>query len=244
MVGKACLALFGVAAAATAVFTATPPAEDIYVIGEPILASAASAHTSSVDIATACTDSSYTLESWHLAGVYQWNYNPAGAPASVASTALATFQRASATVATGQNRCGIVPKLSTSQQYLGTTTKAAQIDSTGKCTGNDGVSVTSWGTLPSNYLGYTCVYYRGNGAVVSSDMLLDAKAHQWFTTMPASCSNTYDLESVAAHERGHTAGLNHVSATVETMSPSTRPCDTVKRALARGDLLGLQKLYG
>jgi predicted Zn-dependent protease len=64
--------------------------------------------------------------------------------------------------------------------------------------------------------------------------------------MPASCANTFDLQSVAAHERGHTVGLNHVDQAthaVETMSPQTRPCDVSKRLLAGGDLAGMTALY-
>jgi hypothetical protein len=61
-----------------------------------------------------------------------------------------------------------------------------------------------------------------------------------------TCSNAYDLETVVAHERGHTAGLAHVDQAmhaVETMSPSTTPCGTSERTLALGDLTGLKTRY-
>jgi hypothetical protein len=48
------------------------------------------------------------------------------------------------------------------------------------------------------------------------------------------------------HERGHTAGLEHVGQAAhaaQTMSPSTMPCDISKRFLAAGDLAGLRNIY-
>jgi hypothetical protein len=194
-----------------------------------------------------CMDTAYSLASWHLTGPFRWFYNPAGTPVPVASTALATLQAASETVATGRNRCGIRDTLPTSQQYAGGTDRAAGISPTGTCTGDDGYSVTSWGTLPLSYLAYTCVYYNSRtGAVISSDLLLDNRVHHWFTTLPPDCANTYDLLSVAVHERGHTAGLAHVDQSghgIESMSPSTLSCDISERLLGLGDLAGLIRLY-
>lgn len=241
-------ALTCAAMAAATVSTGVPTeSEAVAVVGEAILAPTGAALPAATATTTACTDTAYALAPWRLASTYKWYYNPAGAPASVAATALPAMQTASQTVASGRNRCGTTATLTTTQQYLGATTRVAQIDANGACTGNDNYSVTSWGTLPPSYLGYTCVYYRpSTGAIIASDMLLDRKVHNWFTTLPANCSNAYDLESVVAHERGHTAGLAHVDQAthaVETMSPSTYPCAITERTLALGDLTGLKKLY-
>jgi hypothetical protein len=243
------LSLAAAALAAATAVSAGQPDDSIAVVGEAIVAPSALADAIPTTTSTtaACTDDSYALAAWRLNTTYKWYYNPSGAPASVASTALTALQSASQVVANGQNRCNNTPNLTTSQLYAGSTTKVAQISTNGTCTGNDGYSVTSWGSLPSTYLAYTCVYYRpSTGAVLSSDMLIDSKVHQWFTSLPASCKNAFDLESVAVHERGHTAGLAHVDQSthaVETMSPKTMPCDLSKRTLAAGDLSGLQKLY-
>ena len=81
---------------------------------------------------------------------------------------------------------------------------------------------------------------------VAADVLIDNKAHNWFTTKPLACAGLYDLGSVMTHERGHTAGLTHVDQTThasQTLSPKTMPCDTSKRLLAAGDLAGLRKLH-
>lgn len=68
---------------------------------------------------------------------------------------------------TGQNRCGAAHALTTTEQYLGTSTKAAEVSAKGACTGNDGVSVTSWGALPTTTLAYTWTYYRPSNATMS-----------------------------------------------------------------------------
>lgn len=230
---------------------AARPADGVTVVGEAILAGSAKPATKAATVAApipACLDTSYAAAPWKLSGTFKWYYNPANAPASVASTALSTLQTGTRNVMTGQNRCGSAPKLTTTDQYLGTSTKVAQVSNTGACTGNDNVSVASWGNLPPTTLAYTCTYYRtGTGAVLGSDVLIDNKVHQWFTTMPASCSNKFDLLSVVVHERGHTVGLAHVDQTthaIETMSPKTRACDVSKRLLAAGDVAGMTSLYG
>lgn len=237
--------------AATPVFESTPAlSEDVTVIGEAILATPTTAATLATvaDTTQDCTSTAYALEKWRLSGTHTWSYNPAGAPASVASTASTTIQRATTNLVGGQNRCGARSALAITQSYSGTNTKTAQISATATCTGNDGVSVTSWGVLPTNTLGYTCVYFKtSTGAVVSSDMMLNS-TKKWFVgAVPAGCTDSFDLESVVAHERGHTAGLSHVDQTAhprQTMSPRTLACTTYKRLLGGGDLKGLQALSG
>jgi Matrixin len=225
-----------------------PVGDDVAVTGEAILApSAAVTALGASTPGPACTDRGYSLAPWHLTGTFRWYYNPVGAPASVASNTLTTLQAASEAVADGRNRCGVATALGTSQQYVGTTSRAAGISAAGTCTGDDGYSVTSWGTLPPSYLAYTCVYYNvRTGVVVGSDLLLDSSAHRWFTTLSPGCVNAYDLQTVAVHERGHTAGLAHVSQLahgIESMSPTTLSCDISERLLALGDLTGLERLY-
>ncbi|MGB3439115.1 MAG: matrixin family metalloprotease [Actinophytocola sp.] len=244
-----------IAAAALATGTASAPsaqpASDITIIGEAIVASPAAAAALSPMAAAApppgCADAAYTFAPWHLGTTYRWAYNAAGAPASVAAQALATIHTASQTVASGRNRCGLATGLRTTQQYIGATNKVAQVNAAGACTGNDGTSVTSWGSLPASYLAYTCAYYRTRtGVLLSSDLLIDGKVHKWGLTVPANCTSTFDLESVVVHERGHTAGLAHVDQTAhatQVMSPRNPPCTTIKRTLAAGDLAGLQRLY-
>jgi matrixin len=253
MLRRITLSAIGIAAVATSVSAAVPSSvaapsgPDVAVVGEAILAGPATVAKAAAAPVPGCDDTSYALAKWKLASRFDWYYNAKGAPASVAATALTAINNGSQTVASGRNRCGATPKLTTTQLYRGTTTRVAQVSATGTCTGNDNQSVVSWGTLPSTYLAYTCVYYRpSTGAVLASDMLIDNRYHNWYTTQPAKCSNTFDLESVAVHERGHTAGLSHVDQTrsaLQLMSPKSPACSTTKRLLAAGDLTGLDKLY-
>ncbi len=255
MFGKVVPALLGIAGLvgvpAASSEQVVPSSPDVAVIGEALLAAPAvpfgTARTGAPAQLPACEDQSYRLAPWRLTTALTWSYNPADAPDPVASTALSTLQKASQTVASGRNRCGEDAALSTAETYEGTTTRVAQVSPEGTCTGNDGTSVVSWGSLPPSYLAYTCVYYRrSTGAVLSSDMLIDNRVHQWATTLPASCARVFDLESVAVHERGHTAGLDHVDqarSAAQVMSPKQPPCSTTKRVLAAGDLTGLRSLY-
>ncbi|HEV7650832.1 MAG TPA: matrixin family metalloprotease [Actinophytocola sp.] len=250
LVGSVAFAAVAVAPLATSA-PASQPSDGVTVVGEAIIAGATlPVTTTATKVATpspACVNTAYAMAPWKLTSTFKWYYNPAKAPASVSATALDTLKTGTRNVMTGQNRCGATPALKTTDAYQGTSTKVAQVSATGACTGNDNVSVTSWGDLPPTTLAYTCTYYRtGTGAVLGSDMLIDNKVHQWFTTMPASCANKFDLLSVVVHERGHTVGLAHVDQlthAIETMSPKTRPCDTSKRLLAGGDVAGLNSLY-
>jgi hypothetical protein len=251
----ASIALFGSVSAAVLVAANEPfttvPDNGVTVVGEALLApaafSTATPATTAPNVA-ACAGSAYSLSPWRLSGTFTWYYNPISAPASVATTALDALKSGTQSAFGGKNRCGASSSVNAVQAFAGTTTRAAQVSALGTCTGNDGLSVTSWGDLPVNTLAYTCTYYRtSTHAVLASDMLIDNKVHSWFTTQPASCSNKFDLESVVVHERGHTMGLNHVDQATQptqTMSPKTRPCDVSKRLLARGDLAGLSAIYG
>jgi len=242
-VGSLLIASAALVPSASVTDTPAPRDNGLRVVAEAIVAGTSAASTAP---AAACTDNVYALEGWRHTATFKWFYNPAGAPAKVAPTALATLQKGTNTVFTGQNRCGIAPKLAMTQAYQGTSVKLAQVSSAGACTGNDGVSVTSWGNLPPTTLAYTCTYYRSNGSVAASDTLLDNKLHPFYTTKPAGCANMWDLLAVVVHERGHTAGLAHVDQAahaVATMSPRTLACDSSEVTLSMGDLAGLQKLY-
>jgi hypothetical protein len=233
------------------------PADDVTVIAEAILAptgfeQAAAAQPASASAAAAapaagCADATYALDAWRLPSTFTWSYNGAGAPASVASTALTALKAGTSTLFKAGYRCGGTTTLKTTEVYAGTTTATAQINAQGVCTGNDNVSVTSWGSLPATTLAYTCVYYRtSTKTVISSDMLIDNKLHGWFTTLPSNCTNKFDLQSVVVHERGHTAGLGHVDQAThssQAMAPKMPSCSTVHRTLGAGDVRGLKTMY-
>jgi hypothetical protein len=203
------------------------------------------ARSVSVAGTAACTDVSYTLEGFRVSRSLPFYYNGAGVPASVRTGALAAIRGAAYTVATGANRCAAARKVNAGATYSGTTRRTAQLNSAGRCTGNDGYNVASWGMLPAGYLAITCVYFSA-GKVLNSDVLISTR-YRWFTSRPANCRNTYDLQSVITHEQGHTFGLGHVDPNrhgTQTMAASLMACDTSKRALGMGDYRGLVRIYG
>ncbi len=251
------------AAAALTAATVTPAgptaggariADDVTVVGRAILApsafelAAAPRPAAAATVNAACQDTTYALSGWQLPRRFSWYYNPRGAPASVASTAVTAIRNGSWTLFHAGYRCGSISDLSTTERYVGSSGRSAQVSSSGTCTGNDNVSVVSWGSLPPNTLAYTCVYYRtSTRTVLASDTLIDNKIHAWFTALPPGCSGQWDLQSVMVHERGHTAGLSHVDEAVhssQTMSPKTPPCSTAQRVLGAGDVEGLKSMYG
>jgi hypothetical protein len=234
-----------------------PAGDAVTVVAEAILAptgfeqaaaaQAATASAAAAATAPGCRDAAYSLAAWRLPSKYTWYYNGAAAPASVRSTALTSLRAGTTTLFKAGYRCGGTTKLKTSEVYAGGTTRTAQINAKGVCTGNDNVSVTSWGSLPATTLAYTCVYYRtSTKTVIASDMLIDNKLHAWFTKLPAGCKNKFDLQSVVVHERGHTAGLGHVDQRAhssQTMAPKMPSCSTVHRTLGAGDVRGLKAMY-
>jgi Matrixin len=77
------------------------------------------------------------------------------------------------------------------------------------------------------------------GEVVESDIRFDDDVN--WTNSPGSQQQQRDVESVAAHEVGHTALLNHVSgsnAAGLTMTSGTPPGTSWRRNLGEGDALG------
>ncbi|WP_255683567.1 M10 family metallopeptidase domain-containing protein [Actinokineospora sp. PR83] len=226
-----------------------PTRDAITADGTRVIASAiraggpAAAPRSTTD--TACTDHSYALNRWRVSGTLTWYYNGRAAAPAVADTALPALTSASDTVATGVNRCGKPATFTTVYAYGGEVGATAQISADGRCTGNDGKSVTSWGALPPGVLAYTCTFATEQGLVLTSDTLLDNRAHTWFTTRPENCANAYDLETTLTHERLHTAGLAHVNQAAspdQVMTPASPPCETSRRTLGAGDYAGLAAL--
>jgi hypothetical protein len=79
-----------------------------------------------------------------------------------------------------------------------------------------------------------------NRPISESDQRYNS-AFRWSTTGRAG---TYDIESAAAHETGHSIGLGHVrSSAFPTMYPQICAGCTRARTLARGDVRGMRAIY-
>ncbi len=104
------------------------------------------------------------------------------------------------------------------------------------------------GGLASNIIAVTNVWGYFGGApqtrgLVEWDMKLNS-VFQWGdgATNPA----LMDLQNIATHELGHSAGMDDLyttSCNLETMYGYSTEGDTIKRDLNTGDITGLQALY-
>ncbi|MFG1921153.1 matrixin family metalloprotease [Cryptosporangium sp. NPDC048952] len=193
--------------------------------------------------AKTCKDAAYALSGWKLPS-FKWYYNPAGAPASVRSSAAASISAATTglTKACGQKSLKLVPS------YGGSTSAGVQVGAAGNCTGNDGRNVIGWRAGSGKWLGMTCTYFKtikGKKTVTGTDTALNTQ-YKFFTSTK-KCANAYDLQSVVLHERGHSLGLNHVSQAAHAsavMTPALSACSVGKRTLGLGDYKGLAAMYG
>jgi Matrixin/Putative peptidoglycan binding domain len=80
-----------------------------------------------------------------------------------------------------------------------------------------------------------------HGGSIAGDAHFD-EAETWDATLPIPAGR-YDLVTVAAHELGHSLGLNHSSVAGAIMQP-TFGSGTSHRFLHQDDIRGIQSIYG
>lgn len=201
-----------------------------------------------------CSDSAYTKAGHRVQGTLRYSFNRGTTPRGVGGSIAAerAIRGATGNITQTRNRCRLGDRVSAKADYMGNTSKLAQIDNSGWCARDDGKSIVSFGKMPYSYaLAVTCVWslpQRGYDKVTSSDLKINTYRKLW-TTDPgsSSCRNRFDIASVATHEFGHTFGLNHVSErnhpnlTMSTQSNGT--CQATERTLGRGDVIGLGRIY-
>jgi hypothetical protein len=204
-----------------------------------------------------CSDQAFTHNGWwvHLEDPrfpqLRWYYNPKTTPDELSSkSAVSAIRRGTANITDTQSNCRRGDRVPESMSYEGSTNAHAQVGSRGNCSGNDGMTVVSFGRLQKGVLAVTCTvfvedrpYYR----VKWSDILINKVHHGWTTNPGArACRSKYDLESMVTHERGHTFGLGHVSESSHaklTMSSGMSACQSSERSLGLGDWYGLKDKY-
>jgi hypothetical protein len=130
------------------------------------------------------------------------------------------------------------------------TRESVNMGTDGVCKANDHKSVVSFGDLPSNRTGNTCVWswiQDGPDKINSSDDWLNKFDHAWTARVTGSCRGRHDVESTMTHERGHTFGLGDVSesshANPTMSSASNGSCQISERILGKGDAIGLNRKY-
>ena len=107
----------------------------------------------------------------------------------------------------------------------------------------DGRNIVSFGPLKTGVLGVNVyIYYTNNGAIVDSDIRFNTR-ERWSTK---KAKNAYDLQSVAAHEFGHSLCLLDLYGAGDkskTMYGYGSRGDFKQRTLHPADKRGIQELY-
>jgi hypothetical protein len=194
-----------------------------------------------------CADPAFNSLSYRVSRGLGYRFNRSTTPRNLARAAvMKAIRRGGANITGTDNSCHLGDRVPATLRYEGRTGLSANVTKDGRCVGNDGVNVASFGDLP-NFLAVTCVFFR-NGEVTSSDLHINKRDYRW-TTKPGSrsCKRMWDVEAVVTHERGHTFGLGHVAEDSHrnlTMSPIINgTCQSSERTLGRGDVLGLDSKY-
>jgi len=205
-------------------------------------------------LGTGCAQSAYVARSAAQQHTFTWVLNVDSVPSHLdRSRVVRAIQQATETVARAQTPC---PIDDTDQAtlpvaiYSGPTRRHANVTPDVQCfpsSRSDGISVVSFGTLPADVVAVTCTY-RHRGDIWQSDVLLNDNPGA-FTLDPGDglCVDSYDLQAVMTHERGHSFGLGHVPESPGTdeltMSSFMDRCDASARTLGVGDVLGLRRIY-
>jgi len=119
---------------------------------------------------------------------------------------------------------------------------------------SDGNNVVGWANMGSSYLGM-CRWWS-NGAtkdgyksIIEADTWL-ASDKKWTTDLSKATGSTYDIQSAAVHELGHTIGLGDLYTLPSSDSRKSdyaqvmNSYDGVQRTLGYGDREGAWTLYG
>jgi hypothetical protein len=180
----------------------------------------------------------------------------------------AAARRATANMTHGRNTCGMSGRTHARGAFIGHTARQGNFvyaDGQTTCGESDGHNVIDTGDLPGGFLeatlAWTCTWAETRHGVtraVSADIRMNNADYNW-TYRPGddpACDPAfppdpqrwrYDVESVLTHEIGHVYGLVNLSAPEDlnqTMYPGIRRCSGHMRTLGRGDVLGMQALYG
>ena len=118
--------------------------------------------------------------------------------------------------------------------YQGTITKSA-----GK---RDGYNVVSWGAYQAGAIAVTYIWYSG-----SQILETDTKMNTFYKWSLSGEAGKMDVQNIMTHEFGHWAGLDDLYGDVDywlTMYGYADYGETYKQTLGKGDILGLEAVYG
>ncbi len=218
---------------ASRVFT-DPLRPDVHVIVETLciapesstLLEAPAAFAASAD----CTSQEYVLQRhrWNSPISYRLDTTGSGLPATDVLAAIKGGAAAWDDV--------------TSTDIYGTITMGGAAASVGTRDSVNQMGFRSLGT--TGVLARATTWFSSSGTAFESDVLFNS-AYRWSTS---GASGRADVQSVAAHEVGHSLGMDHPAQKTAnaclTMYSSTPLGSTQGRTLGTGDILGIQAMYG
>lgn len=198
----------------------------------------------------ACSDGAYTTADRKEYGSYEWWIGDGGMPGGLSRTdAMWAFYDAIDNITESYNNCGYTDQVGAKHNYRAPTSWEADINNKGQCTARDGLSTWDAGDLKSGVVATTCSWTWPMPGVKNDLREADVRfnTHDYdFTNKPtSSCSDKYDIRSVATHEAGHVFGLGHVGSGHQnlTMYTNSFTCTKKARTLGKGDVLALRSIY-
>jgi hypothetical protein len=119
---------------------------------------------------------------------------------------------------------------------------------------SDGYNVVGWGNMGSSYLGM-CRWWSNGATTNGYKSILEADTwfasdKTWTTDLNKATGSTFDIQSVAVHELGHTIGMGDLYTLPSSDSRRydwnqvMNSYDGAQRTLGNGDLTGAEILYG
>jgi len=114
----------------------------------------------------------------------------------------------------------------------------------------DGINTASFGDYSStNVIAVTTVWGYFSGPPQTREIVeWDILFNDYFNWGNVNSNPTLmDLQNIATHELGHSAGMGDLyttTCTLETMYGYSGEGETIKRDLNNGDITGIRKLYG
>jgi len=118
--------------------------------------------------------------------------------------------------------------------YQGTTSLSA-----GK---RDNYNVVAWGGYQAGAIAVTYIWYSG-----SQILETDTKMNTFYKWSLSGEAGKMDVQNIMTHEFGHWAGLDDLYGDVDywlTMYGYANYGETYKQTLGKGDILGLEAVYG